>query len=1184
MARFELTQDDLSQSNVQDGRFVFTNEELDSSLIPQKVETATPAAEPPKEMDWGDAAVMAAKGTADVAGTILNMPWQFIMSAGVGVGAVVDLAKKKVEEVMGDNPDYGEVGDRINKALERISYTPKTEYGETVEDAIGTVFEAIIDAPANWLGDKTRDRALELGMTEEQATERGAANAQNYAIAINTLLAGLPGGVKQIRAKIAERKAQTRAQAGLPPEQAKSPPPAETEVDSVRPGKQAPTFEAEKNAVKSETSLEEGSPLLETEASIRAEASANKPPESPTVGLATRSAAKDIEGAFIPDKQVEAFFNETKGVKKQSLKERSKEFLDSLGNKLTRTYEHLPNTGEYIGLKTVLKRLEHSKGVVADRVPRDLDAITYDLTPNRMELFRRKVVLDDLAFTAASKRGLPRNFTPDQINKAKAHIDGEVVKDPKIKNAIDKRKMLWGSLREEVIKAYQDIGIDVENRFSNPDYFRHMILDNMDSRRVIQGTGKELTTPRGRSYLKKRTGSEKDFNTDYLQGEFEVMAGLMHDIDIARAIKHVKDNHDIYPALREQFGKEWTKNIPEGYREFQADVNNAMYLADTLPAKLAESLHSGALEELGVSASDLRKALVMGGKKAPMVLKDNVASTLENLTKSRDENMFAKAGKDITRAWKTWQLISPRRFFKYNLRNLVGDAEAMFVGNPSAFKNVPKAASELYDTMVLQKPPSPELQSWIEKGGMQSTLQVAELGDINKLALFKRYQEAKGTVKEIPEKTWQGYWKAVRMSTDFRENLLRYSAYLDYLKQLKDGKGKPNNYGASIREEIDFLKSDTDKAYRLSKELLGAYDELTVVGQSLREHAIPFWSYQEVNFKRYMRLVNNAVEDGKLAEQVGRKLLTTAAITTPRVAYKVGKFAVKAAALWAGLEAYNHSRYPDLVDEVPEHVKTRPHLILGRGADGEVEYFSNLGNLGDFVEWFGLDVAPELVRDWYAGKKTISQVAVEIAKSPANKVAQSAFPLYKMAAETALGSSIYPNVFEPKTVKDRTMYLARSFGMEHEVASVLNKPSRPYNESLPYFFYYKAQGGEAGYSEVMDKKKEFLRKMNKGHEGSIVTPASSALYNLRLGIKYEDKEAIQKYMNEYALAGGTAKGITRSLKNMHPLAGLPKGTEEAFLSEFKTDEDKKALRGAMQFYTETLLGTKPEASSSSYGR
>lgn len=81
------------------------------------------------------------------------------------------------------------------------------------------------------------------------------------------------------------------------------------------------------------------------------------------------------------------------------------------------------------------------------------------------------------------------------------------------------------------------------------------------------------------------------------------------------------------------------------------------------------------------------------------------------------------------------------------------------------------------------------------RGGMSSTLQAQEMGDLNKLWVFSRFYEKSG--KDIPKDLWNKYWHSARLSTDAREAVLRYSAYLDYLEQMQKNGGIPKNFGAS---------------------------------------------------------------------------------------------------------------------------------------------------------------------------------------------------------------------------------------------------------------------------------------------------------------------------------------------------------------------------------------------------
>jgi hypothetical protein len=458
--------------------------------------------------------------------------------------------------------------------------------------------------------------------------------------------------------------------------------------------------------------------------------------------------------------------------------------------------------------------------------------------------------------------------------------------------------------------------------------------------------------------LKGRKGSGLDINRDYLQVESEVLSQMMYDTQLARTIKRIDDVYNVAGEIK-------AGEIPEGYVSWQPREGNVFYRSHTIPEKVAmEATLEGVSELAGV---DVRPAIVMGGKRKSFVIPQEVANALDSLTKDTS-GRISNADKAILKKWKQWQLVSPRRFVKYNLRNITGDADAAFVGNPVGFKYVPKAARELYDVMA----------------GRQSP---------------------KGEAKKIPLKMWNGYWEKARGLTDYREALLRYANYLSYLDQIKRSpEGRPANFGASLREEVMGLQDPNAKAYKLANELLGAYDDISPVGQALREHMIPFWSWNEVNFKRYKRFAENAMMDGKAMAALGRKVSGTA-IKSPLIAYRIGKLSLKASALQGALHAWNTRGVPavfgeDLESQLPERKKFKAHIILGRDEDGNVISFDRLGAFSDFLEWFGVDGLPAHVNAYMRGRKNLREIAGDMAQSPANKLWQGALPFAKLGMES----------------------------------------------------------------------------------------------------------------------------------------------------------------------------------------
>lgn len=906
-------------------------------------------------------------------------------------------------------------------------------------------------------------------------------------------------------------------------------------------------------------------------------------PTVPPVGLSiasskTPSSTSPSSRFTFSDETVESEFQKYKGVGKSSIDQRLRQAADLFTRRASRVFETLPETQQFAPLQNELLKLSKQKGVASDRTLRAIQGIRINLSKETNDLFERKVILDDLYYTMQEGKTVPHPFTPEIVESELDRVDEAIKSAPEVRGAIEKRRKFWEALKKDYVKAMESIGFNVDKRFTNPSYFRHQVLEYAQAMSPV-GTGAKLKTPAGRGFLKQRQGSSKPINYDYLQAEREVMTQMLFDIETTKAIKFVDTQYNIKGKLKED------EAIPEGYTEWQPREGSVFYLSDSIPARIARQLLDEKVEELGITKEDLKKVLAVGGRRREFVIPVEVAETLDRLFPQSEQNVVYRSMKALTRGWKVWQLISPRRLLKYNLRNITGDAEAIFVGNPGAFVKAPQAFSELYGVMVHDKPMSDEMRGWFGRGGMETTLQAQEMDELRNLNMFKKLYDQQKGFAHLPAKVWKRYWSAARMSTDLREATLRYAAYLDYLEQLKSSPdGLPRNYGASRPEYIKALKSIEDRAFWLSNDLLGAYDRVTELGKDLRDFLFPFWSWKEVNFKRYIQLFRNAADDGKLAEAVGRKFLGSAA-KSPFTAMRVGMFLIKASAFWAMLQAYNNLRYPDEEKELPPDIRDRPHIILGRDENGAIQYFSRVGMLGDFLEWFGLDAFPKHIDQWTSGRKNLKEIAFDMASSPANVLVQSANWLPKLAGEMLTRRSLFPDFRNPGTIRDRGLYIARQFGVENEYIAINGLPSKSYVESLKTTAFYKMDPEQGAYRQILDLKRDFLKKHGSESDGFWISPKGQALYNFKLALRYEDKRAAQKYMAEYiklsALSGQTdadkiKQGLRMSLAAMSPLFGLNEKMQQEFVTGL-SEEEQKMLKKAFKFFTETLLKpTKPE--------
>lgn len=879
--------------------------------------------------------------------------------------------------------------------------------------------------------------------------------------------------------------------------------------------------------------------------------------------------------------EVEARFQSSKGITGIPIKEKVKEGIQNFSNKLFRDFEYLPDGPQYAETKFKMRELNRLKEVAGDKTVRNLEEITKGLDNNTYDLFSKKVLMDDLANDFDRGISLPNGLTKENFPAEYKHITDNIT--PEVERAINLRRQTWDKIRDDYAQAMQDIGVDVSDKLRNKNYFRHQVLEYAKAKseasknRIIGG---KLKSPTRGAVFQKRGGTSLDINTDYLQAENEVMAQLLHDTNIAKMVKFVDDKHNIQPRLANEarlLKKNWEDIIPEGYSKWQPREGSIYYMTDSIPARVAENLKQDLMSSIGITGNDIKQALAIGGPKKSFVLPNELVKTLNKIPDK--PNPLSK----VQTAWKQWQLLSPVRTIKYNLRNVTGDVDAVIAGNPGTFKEVPSAMKDLYKLFSGKMDEvSPELMDWYQKGGMGSLLQAQEMGDINSLKRFSKLIDKKGSIAEYPAKLWEKYWKATRMSTDFREAVLRFSAYKNYLKQMRESGGVPKNFGASLREEVMALGNINDRAYKLSNDLLGAYDEIGVIGQGLRKNLLPFYSWKEVNLKRYARLAKNSIEDGKSLEVLGRKLAGSALVKTPYMALKIGSFAAKALALTAGVTAWNKLMYPDEEAQLPENVRSRPHIVLGKDKNGKVIYFDRIGAVMDLGEWFSLDDAPKDINDYVTGRRSLKEIATDMAKAPAKVFAGMVGPQVKLPVEMMIGKSFFPDPLNPRPIRDRGLHIAQGLGLGEEYKQIMGLPTRPYKDRLKDLVTYRIDPGEAAYNDIYGFKKDFYERIEKPAGGSFApTEMSNALYNMKQAIKFKDGEAGKKYLTEVlTLSQGDFGAVEKAIEKMDPLYGLNKEDEEIFLQSLNKDQ-MDTLERAYEWYYKNIVNTSyPKLSDS----
>ena len=624
-------------------------------------------------------------------------------------------------------------------------------------------------------------------------------------------------------------------------------------------------------------------------------------------------------------------------------------------------------------------------------------------------------------------------------------------------------------------------------------------------------------------------------------------------------------------AIKAQLGKEhvtWRDLIPEGYEAWQPREGNLFFSGYTIPEHIAQALADKAVQEIGVPADKVRRVLLQGGKRREMVVPVEVASTLEDISPAKHLHGTIVSGmRWALGKWKQAVLIIPTRFATYNFNNLTGDVDAAIAGQGHKFlRKTGTAMKEAYGVFYKGKEMSRDMRDWFERGGFETLLQTQEAGKIGHLSLFDRFMEKQDgmhKIKHFPQKVWNSYWHGARKTTDFRESILRYAKYLDYLEQMQQNNGTPNEFGASDPKQVMALDDIKDRAFKLSNELLGAYDSISAMGQDIRATWIPFWSWMEVNLRRYAQLVQNATIDNQSAAAVGATIGGLALRKAPFAMIGLGKFAIKATFWMALLQGYNWWVWPEEERELGENEQQKMHIILGRDADGKVRYVKASGAFADILGWINLDTPYALYDSWLSGRKSIKDIGLDMAKSPVNRVASSITPYLKAAYELTSGKSIYPDVFRQRPIRDKGLYLASSIALGEEYRAVFGLPHRPYDASH-MLLVKKSDPLQAAYYSFMGTKQKFMESKGKG-EGFFNSSRADAIRNYKEALRYQDEQSAVKYLELYKQAGGTKEGLERSLESMNPTAGLTVAEKKEFLASLGPEQRRK-MDMAQQYF------------------
>ncbi len=931
--------------------------------------------------------------------------------------------------------------------------------------------------------------------------------------------------------------------------------------------------------------------------------------------------------------EVEARFEKAKvKAKKKSPFTSIKEAAAKAKNSFTRSHVDL-DPKKYAQTLEYLRQVQEVSQYSQWQTFQDIYGFVDKLTDAELELFTYNIILPDMKKDLDSgllkKQDGELPFGYKSKAQVKRHLDKKKkeAEGTKVAEAVKKRNKVMTALKIELI----DEGLLSEELRNDDAYYHHQVIQFMQMDEQFKGdfnvnAQKAGVRTKKQGWQKARTGSTKDYNTQYLDAEFAVMSMMRSQLETKRLLNKIKKQEDKSKQIKAQAKEEgvevdellreseewqnftvWKPNPDSVWyhtytlsdkvaQEVMAEVDatdqrisenkKALAKGEKLPKRTAE-LDKPWLERkkgVEVTPADLGEAMVKG-KDETWIIPKELAKTLNE---SKKQNEWYEAASAWTlQTWKKWVLLNPERFIKYNVNNTSGDLDIATAFDIKIVAGTKKATKDLYKDHKkgeLGKNLKEELAEARKLGVIDSGFAITEVDDFSRMydKLFnarpsnmkdetwaEATEAAVEDIKNAPVKLAKGYWNTVKDYTTMRENILRLASFRYFKKRIAEN---PNEriYAASKSYEIDQIKDDTERAAKLARELIGDYGNISHAGQFIRQHLMPFWSWTEINTPRYVRLLANSAKETSGDKKALAKRLTKVAggkavRTGMKAGYSLGKFA----AFTTLVGIWNHTFFPEEEEKLSEFERGQLHIILGDiFGTGEVVSLRASGAFSDALSWLSLH---DTFSDYQQGK-TVGEQWEEMWKAPIQKVAAGLTPFPKLFYETIAGESFWPDVFNPRPTRDRWQHIAKAFSAGKIYDWAFDKPSRGWGKNLAKLLLASTDPGESAYYKVRKMVREFnSRNGDVSFGGGNPTDKGNALYYYKQALRFQDFEKAEKYLNDYKRLGGTPKGLKASIKRVSPVAGVKKKEIREFKSTL-SDAEKKTIRVALDWYKKIYKG------------
>lgn len=271
------------------------------------------------------------------------------------------------------------------------------------------------------------------------------------------------------------------------------------------------------------------------------------PPASPVAVAGGQAGQLELRSR---DPEVERRFQGAKLVR-EKWPARMAESLTKLRHEFTRKYWQLDEVKD-APVVDALRRFEAVETYSQAAALNVLRGVTAELGPKRYDAFRRAIILPDILKDVEAGlyegKDLPFGYkSPDALRADIADVNTWTAANPEIQAAVTRRNELMGTLRQTLV----EMDLLPAAVLDDPRYFHRQVLDRMAEREnaglSIQSGDVRAKT---KGFQRRRTGGG-DFNTNYLESEFEVISQAVAQIEAVKTLQEINGLANIAPTLKQ---------------------------------------------------------------------------------------------------------------------------------------------------------------------------------------------------------------------------------------------------------------------------------------------------------------------------------------------------------------------------------------------------------------------------------------------------------------------------------------------------------------------------------------------------------------------------------------------------------------------------------------------------------